>query len=113
MATNPANINANPLLPSGNPAPQIIPSPLHIPGGSANAPPQNNVKPLTGGNCNKKMSYGGKSRKGRKLSGALKEWNVLVSDVFNKGRAKNSKYTFKRALKDASRMKKKNKTMKK
>jgi len=113
MASNPASNGPNPLVPTGSPAPQITPSPIPIPGGSTLTPNHNNVKPLTGGNCNKKMSYGGKSRKGRKLSGALKEWNVLVSDVFNKGRAKNSKYTFKRALKDASRMKKKNKTMKK
>uniref|UniRef100_A0A6C0JJU5 Uncharacterized protein n=1 Tax=viral metagenome TaxID=1070528 RepID=A0A6C0JJU5_9ZZZZ len=117
MASNPASQGPNPIPPTGNPAPQITASSLPVPGGTPPVGLKNNdvlfVKTLGGKKGSKKMNCGGKSRKGRKLSGPLKDWNVLVTDVFNKGRAKNSKYSFKQALKDASRMKKKNKTMKK
>jgi hypothetical protein len=92
---------SNPPL-VGHPAPPMM--------GGTDMPNQ----PKMGGKKSKKTnkSCGGKSRKGRKLSGALKDWNTFVTDVFKKGRAKNPKYSFKQALKDASRMKKKNKTMK-
>jgi hypothetical protein len=67
----------------------------------------------TGG---KKLSKKGgrKSKKTRKMSGPAKEWSNLVSQVFKDGKAKNPNYKFKQALKDASKLKKKNnKTAKK
>ena len=81
----------------------------------ASAPAPETVPPAvtTGG---KKLSKkaGGKSKKSRKLSGPAKEWANLVSQVFKDGKAKNPNYKFKQALKDASKLKKKNnKTAKK
>jgi len=73
--------------------------------------------PLTkGGDGNPltNLLKGGKKsrRKSRKMNGAAKSWVNFVVDVFNKGRAKNPSYKYKQAMKDASKMKKKNKTMK-
>jgi len=67
-----------------------------------------------GGNPLTAISKGGKKsrRKSRKMNGAAKSWVSFVVDVFNKGRAKNPSYKYKQAMKDASKMKKKNKTMK-
>ena len=64
------------------------------------------------GGKQKGKKMGGKSRKSRKLSAGAKSWNSLVSQTFKQGRSKNAKYSFKQALKDASKMKKKNKTAK-
>ena len=36
---------------------------------------------------------------------ALTPWNLLVKKVYREGKAKNSSYSFKNALKDASRRK--------
>jgi hypothetical protein len=33
------------------------------------------------------------------------EWNMFVKKIYHEGKAKNSKYEFKQALKDASRRK--------
>jgi len=97
-----------PDMPS--PAPESAPAPA-----PASEPAPETVPPAvtTGG---KKLSKkaGGKSKKSRKLSGPAKEWANLVSQVFKDGKAKNPNYKFKQALKDASKLKKKNnKTAKK
>jgi hypothetical protein len=56
---------------------------------------------------------GRKSRKSRKMPGAAKDWVKFVVEVFNKNRAKNPSYKYKQAMKDAAKMRKKNKTAKK
>lgn len=64
------------------------------------------------GSCkggSKKM--GGK--KSRKMPSAAKSWVKLVMEVFNKNRAKNPKYKYGQAMKDAAKLNKKNKTLKK
>ncbi len=45
---------------------------------------------------------------GRKLS----DWNIFVKNVYAEGKAKDDSYEFKDALKDASRMKAENGSMK-
>ena len=57
---------------------------------------------------------GGKKsrRKSRKVNGAAKLWVNFVLDVFRKNRAKNPSYKYKQAMKDAAKLKKKNKTAK-
>jgi len=52
-------------------------------------------------------------KKSRKMPGAAKSWVKLVMEVFNKNRAKNPKYKYGQAMKDAAKLKKKNKTLKK
>jgi len=85
------------------PAPAPAPEPEQAP-----AP-----APVVGGKKGSKKN-GGKSKKSRKLNNGAKMWNDLVSQVFKDGKAKNPNYKFKQALKDASKLKKKNnKTAKK
>jgi hypothetical protein len=91
-------------------APAPAPAPATAP---ALAPaPATEPVPVTGGKRKTKKN-GGKSRKGRKLNGPARAWTDLVSQVFKDGKAKNPNYKFKQALKDASKLKKKNKTAKK
>jgi hypothetical protein len=54
----------------------------------------------------------GGSKKSRKMPSAAKDWVKFVVEVFNKNRAKNPNYKYKQAMKDAAKLKKKNKTMK-
>ena len=69
-----------------------------------------NAAKVSGGN---KVVGGKKSRKkSRKMNGAAMDWVKFVVDVFNKNRSKNPNYKYKQAMRDASKMKKKNKTMK-
>jgi len=51
-------------------------------------------------------------KKSRKMPTAAKSWVNFVMEVFNKNRAKNPSYKYKQAMKDAAKLKKKNKTMK-
>jgi hypothetical protein len=51
-------------------------------------------------------------KKSRKMPPAAKTWVKFVVDVFNKNRAKNPNYKYKQAMKDAAKLKKKNKSMK-
>jgi hypothetical protein len=51
-------------------------------------------------------------KKSRKMPGAAKSWVKFVMEVFNKNRAKNPKYKYKQAMKDAAKLKKKNKSVK-
>lgn len=78
---------------------------------------QATATPITQGGkkSNKKTAKknGGKSKKSRKMTGAAKDWVSFVTQVFKDGKAKNPSYKFKQALKDASKLKKKNKTAKK
>jgi hypothetical protein len=75
--------------------------------------PEQTPAPVVGGKKGSKKN-GGKSKKIRKLNNGAKMWNDLVSQVFKDGKAKNPNYKFKQALKDASKLKKKNnKTAKK
>jgi hypothetical protein len=57
---------------------------------------------------------GGKKshKKSRKMNHGAKSWVKFVGGVFKMNRAKNPKYTYKQAMKDAAKLKKKNKTMK-
>jgi hypothetical protein len=50
-------------------------------------------------------------KKSRKMPGAAKSWVKFVMEVFNKNRAKNPKYKYKQAMKDAAKLKK-NKSVK-
>jgi hypothetical protein len=68
--------------------------------------------PAQAGGKRKSKKLGGKSRKSRKMSAGAKSWISLVSHVFKQGKSKNPSYKFKQALKDASKMKKKNKSAK-
>jgi hypothetical protein len=74
-------------------------SPVPVKGGSK--------KTLKGTGCR------GGSKKSRKIPGAAKSWVKFVMEVFNKNRAKNPKYKYGQAMKDAAKLKKKNKTLKK
>lgn len=51
-------------------------------------------------------------KKSRKMSAGAKEWVAFVVDVFNKKRVNNPKYKYMQAMRDASKLKKKNKTLK-
>ena len=67
------------------------------------------AKSCRGGNAHAKQAGGKKSRK---MPAAAKSWIKLVMEVFNKNRAKNPKYKYGQAMKDAAKLKKKNKSMK-
>jgi len=67
--------------------------------------------PMTGGN-NKSQQSGGKRRKTRKMSTGAKSWVNFVKQVYKTNLAKNPSYKYKQAMKDAAKMKKKNKSMK-
>ena len=58
----------------------------------------------------KNAKKGGKTRK---MNNGAKSWNSFVMEVFKKNRATNRKYSFRQALQEASRLKKKNKSTKK
>ena len=53
-----------------------------------------------------------RGKKSRKMNAAAKSWVNFVVEVFKKNRAKNPSYKYKQAMKDAAKLKKKNKTMK-
>jgi hypothetical protein len=75
------------------------------------APVKGGTRKVGGKGCkggSKKV--GGK--KSRKMPGAAKSWVKLVMEVFNKNRAKNPKYKYGQAMKDAAKLKKKNKSVK-
>jgi hypothetical protein len=77
-------------------------------GGDATPAPANNLAsnaaPVKGGKKSR--------RKSRKMNGAAKSWVKFVMEVFNKNLAKNPKYKYKQAMKDASKLRNKNKTAK-
>ena len=96
----------------------VAPAPP-VEGGAGTATPEKGGKAKNGGS--KKL--GGKGCKGgsknvggkksRKMPSAAKSWVKLVMEVFNKNRSKNPKYKYGQAMKDAAKLKKKNKSMKK
>jgi hypothetical protein len=92
------------------PAPATTTNSTPAPVTAAEPAPAPTVAQKGGKQKSKKM--GGKSRKSRKMSAGAKSWVSLVSQVYKQGKAKNPSYKFKQALKDASKMKKKNKTAK-
>jgi hypothetical protein len=46
------------------------------------------------------------------MNGAAKSWVKFVMEVYKKNHAKNRSYKYKQAMKDASKLKNKNKTAK-
>ena len=70
----------------------------------------NKTEKMNGGNKTEKMNGGRKSR--RKMSTGAKNWVEFVKQVYKTNLAKNPNYKYKQAMKDAAKMKKKNKTMK-
>ena len=91
--------NVNPATPSTGVAGTAAP----VKGGSRKV----GVKATCKGGSKK---VGGKTS--RKMPGAAKSWVKLVMEVFNKNRAKNPKYKYGQAMKDAAKLKKKNKSVK-
>lgn len=85
--------------PAPAPAPTPEPAPAPASTGGANSPAV-----VTGGKKSR--------RKSRKMNGAAKDWVKFVMEVFKKNRAKNPSYKYKQAMKDAAKLKKKNKTAK-
>jgi len=82
---------------------------------SALAPASDKEEPekapgTSGGKSKKATKKGGK--KTRKVNGSAKQWVNFVLEVFNKKRAKNPSYKYKQAMKDAAKLKKKNKSLK-
>jgi hypothetical protein len=71
---------------------------------------EHKTEKMTGGNKEKAMYGGRKSR--RKMSTGAKNWVQFVKQVYRTNLAKNPNYKYKQAMKDAAKMKKKNKTMK-
>lgn len=65
---------------------------------------------MSGGKSKKACKKGGK--KSRKVNSAAKSWVKFVVEVFKKNRAKNPSYKYKQAMKDAAKLKKKNKSLK-
>jgi len=105
------------------------PAPVTATSNVAPAPPVMGVAgtaaPIKGGKakCGGSKKLGGKGcrggsnkvggKKSRKMPSAAKSWIKLVMEVFNKNRAKNPKYKYGQAMKDAAKLKKNNKSMKK
>lgn len=109
MTTAPAPITATSNVAPAPPVEGVAGTAALVKGGKSK---NGGSKKLGGKGCrggSKKV--GGK--KSRKMPSAAKTWVKFVMEVFNKNRAKNPKYKYKQAMKDAANLKKKNKTMKK
>ena len=102
MTTAPAPVTATSNVAPATPSVGVAGTAAPIKGGKAK-----------GGKakCGGSKKLGGK--KSRKMPSAAKSWVKLVMEVFNKNRAKNPKYKYGQAMKDAAKLKKKNKTLKK
>jgi hypothetical protein len=89
------------------------PAPVSVPAPAPTAPP---VVSSAGSHAAPAVSKGGakksRGKKSRKMNAAAKSWVNFVVEVFKKNRAKNPSYKYKQAMKDAAKLKKKNKTMK-
>ena len=89
------------------------PTPVSVPEPAPTTPP---VVSSAGSNDATTVSKGGakksRGKKSRKMNPAAKSWVNFVVEVFKKNRAKNPSYKYKQAMKDAAKLKKKNKTMK-
>jgi hypothetical protein len=66
-----------------------------------------------GGKRRKTKKSGFRGKKSRKMNKSAKNWVSFVTEIFNKKRASNPNYKFKQAMKDASKLNKKNKSAKK
>ena len=110
MSTAPAPITATSNVAPAPPSVGVAGTAAQLKGGKAK---YGGSKKIGGkGSCkggSKKV--GGK--KSRKMPSAAKSWIKLVMEVFNKNRAKNPKYKYGQAMKDAAKLKKNNKSMKK
>jgi hypothetical protein len=100
-------------------APNAVPASPHDSGVASTASPVTAAPSLVKGGSKKRHSSkkGGNSKqaggkKSRKMPSAAKSWVKFVLEIFNKNRAKNPNYKYKQAMKDAAKLKKKNKTMK-
>ena len=90
---------------------QVAPAAPANSGVATTAAPAHAAKINGGTKKGSRKSRGGK--KSRKMPSAAKNWVKFVVEVFNKNRAKNPKYKYKQAMKDAAILKKKNnKTLK-
>jgi hypothetical protein len=84
---------------------QVAPAAPANTGVAATAAPAHAAKINGGTKKGSRKSRGGK--KSRKMPSAAKDWVKFVVEVFNKNRAKNPKYKYKQAMKDAAILKKK------
>jgi hypothetical protein len=109
MTTAPAPITASSNVAPASPSVGVAGTASLIKGGRPKCGGSKKVGGKKCGGSSKKV--GGK--KSRKMPSAAKSWVKLVMEVFNKNRSKNPKYKYGQAMKDAAKLKKKNKTMKK
>jgi hypothetical protein len=70
-------------------------------------------QPQVGGKGRRTKKSGFRGKKSRKMNKSAKNWVSFVTEIFNKKRASNPNYKFKQAMKDASKLNKKNKSAKK